>query len=333
MKLKSLLNRAAQLPEDNLYLVAPLGEFPIVWQGQPLLQVIDAAAVKAMANRIEPGEELLVDFDHFSDDPDKSSEAAGWIQGLQARDDGLYAQILWTDTGKAAILNRRFRYPSPVWRRADCEDLGNRRVRPLRLDELAITNKPNIKGIKPLSNREITPAQPAEKGVQPMDYKAKLLAMLGLKPEATDAEIDAACASSQSEMENRKSAEVLLKNRAETAEQKLVALEKTALEAQVEKDLDRFKDRIVNRDAVKQLLLANREQAVKILEGIAPIVDPNAKVLNRADGKTPAPAAEANASRLADQQKFIEEVRIKNRCSYTEAAAQASSLKPELFKS
>jgi len=40
-----------------------------------------------------------VDFDHFSLDTEKSSEAAGWISDLESRDTGLWARVRWSDAG------------------------------------------------------------------------------------------------------------------------------------------------------------------------------------------------------------------------------------------
>jgi phage I-like protein len=192
-----LLNRNFELPADQWYHVMPLGEYP---HPEGLTQVLDAGAADAMVNRFRtdqaqphfPG--LLVDFDHFSDDLKQPSEAAGWIQALENRADGLWARILWSDNGEAAIRGRRYRYLSPVWNRDECADLGSNRVRPLRLDRAAITNDPNIKGMRPLANRSDNTA-PADPGNEPepgstgrkesmMDYKQELLAMLGLEADA-----------------------------------------------------------------------------------------------------------------------------------------------------
>jgi hypothetical protein len=159
-----------------------------------VVQVIDHEACVAMAARFAadantpnfPG--LLVDFDHFSLDGEKRSEAAGWITGLQARVEsgkgqagsaegdphpnplpsqgegvnaaGLWAQIRWSDLGEEAVKGGRYRFLSPVWARSDCVDLGPSagsgqampRVRPVRLLNAAVTNDPNLKGMRPLSN-------------------------------------------------------------------------------------------------------------------------------------------------------------------------------------
>jgi phage I-like protein len=172
-----ILNRDFRLPEDGWYQIAPLGEFP--HNGAGVVQVIDQEACVAMAARFAadantsnfPG--LLVDFDHFSLDGEKRSEAAGWIVALEARaakadgsdgsdttgnaQRGLWAQIRWSDLGEEAVKGGRYRFLSPVWARSDCVDLGNGRVRPVRLLNAAVTNDPNLKGMRPLSNRSQEP--------------------------------------------------------------------------------------------------------------------------------------------------------------------------------
>jgi hypothetical protein len=194
-----ILNRNFELPADGWHQLAPLGEFPHAAAG--IVQVIDAAACTLMVAAFEtvknssgnfPG--LLIDFDHFSLDAAKHSEAAGWITDLKfvspifahqrsSADNspatsssesfvpsvvknypsgaGLFAQIRWTDTGEAAVKGGRYRFLSPVWAKSDCEDLGNDRLRPVRLLNAAVTNDPNLKGILPLSNR--SPAEPQKK--------------------------------------------------------------------------------------------------------------------------------------------------------------------------
>ncbi len=49
---------------------------------------------------------LLVDFDHFSHDPAQPTTAAGWLTALEHRDDGLYAQVRWSDLGHPGAAGR-----------------------------------------------------------------------------------------------------------------------------------------------------------------------------------------------------------------------------------
>jgi hypothetical protein len=137
-----LLNRDGGfvMPADGWYHVAPLGEFGHAQAG--VVQVVDLAACEAMAGRFAEEAQApnfagaLIDFDHFSLDGEKKSEAAGWITALEARgtvgsgqlavgsrevgenrrnpnvepqnheggnDAGLWAKIRWSDVGEEAI--------------------------------------------------------------------------------------------------------------------------------------------------------------------------------------------------------------------------------------
>lgn len=156
-----VLNRDFQHPMDGYYQVVPAGTFKGRRGDQEIEQIVDGTAIyKIVRNFREesrrenfPG--LLVDYEHFSYDSGKSSEAAGWITDLQERMDGVWARIRWSDAGRAAVTNGRYRLVSPVWLARDVEDLGGGRVRPLRLDSVALTNSPNMKGMVPLSNRDL----------------------------------------------------------------------------------------------------------------------------------------------------------------------------------
>ena len=147
------------LAGDGWVQVTPCGEFPHVGAG--VTQVIDCEACDRIAADFNsrkseanfPG--VLVDFDHFSLDTEKSSEAAGWISDLESRDTGLWARVRWSDAGLSAVRGGRFRLMSPVFPPPSaCEDLGGGKIRPVMLVSVALTNEPNIKGGKPIANRE-----------------------------------------------------------------------------------------------------------------------------------------------------------------------------------
>ena len=72
-----LINRDGfQVPSDGFYQIAPLGEFGHAQAG--LVQIVDAQACAAMVNRFTEDAKapnfagLLVDFDHFSLDVERS---------------------------------------------------------------------------------------------------------------------------------------------------------------------------------------------------------------------------------------------------------------------
>lgn len=141
-----------QFPADNWYLIAPIGEHPHSDSG--MIQVIDAAAVEAMTNSMPTNTELLVDFDHESHDTAKRTTAAGWIQNLQARADGLYAQIRLTKSGADAVKGGDYRFISPVWTLNNCRQIDETHIRPMVLTDAGITNRPQLRGLPALSNRD-----------------------------------------------------------------------------------------------------------------------------------------------------------------------------------
>jgi hypothetical protein len=378
-----ILNRNFELPEDDWYQLAPLGEFP--HNGAGITQLIDAAACTRMVDAFEnacgqsknfPG--LLIDFDHFSLDAEKHSEAAGWITDLTFRNSspssdlsspssgsGLWAAIRWSDTGEAAVRGGRYRFLSPVWARADCEDLGNNRLRPVRLLNAAVTNDPNLKGILPLSNRSeaLSASAPLREDKSPSaqclafnapssfenasSYKNReltpeelmkaivnaLLKKLDLPPEA-DAEVI------QSAIENITppgEVEALL-NRAETAETKMADLEKAQLEADADAFLDEHADVIENRDEVREQFIENRqltEAVFKNLKSPEPVKKPAAdtrRPLHNRDSKI-----KATHNRDAQPGGEARAVKIRNRASeimktegvgYTDAFRRAEQETP-----
>jgi len=171
-----ILNRDFKMPDDGWYQLAPLGEFPHAVAG--VIQVVDTEACVTMVARFKADAAtpnfagLLVDFDHFSLDGERRTEAAGWIVGLEAgpasspsgttprqspAGAGLWANIRWSDVGEQAVKGGRYRFLSPVWARSDCVDLGNGRVRPVRLLNAAVTNDPNLKGPAPVVQQRARP--------------------------------------------------------------------------------------------------------------------------------------------------------------------------------
>jgi len=186
-----ILNRDFKMPDDGWYQLAPIGEF--AHAGAGVVQVVDTEACVAMVARFKADAAtpnfagLLVDFDHFSLDGERRTEAAGWIVDLEYRGRttdqptphpskewssaetdpaversahcgaGLWANIRWSDVGEQAVKGGRYRFLSPVWARSDCVDLGNGRVRPVRLLNAAVTNDPNLKGPAPVVQQRARP--------------------------------------------------------------------------------------------------------------------------------------------------------------------------------
>jgi len=184
--------------------VCPLGEHPWVSEDgkETIVQVIDREAVEAMARTYPVGTPASrVDVDHKSMSIDNTTEASGWGKEVQIRDDGLWVRIELTTFGQPLVNGKVYQFTSPCFPRDGLVDLGNGRMRVTKLGVIALTNDPNLRGQKPLTNRRSESANPNTKPANTMDYKAMLLKLLGLPPEATDDQISTACASSP---ENKK---------------------------------------------------------------------------------------------------------------------------------
>lgn len=158
-----ILNRDFAHPADGWYNIEARGEHPAggAWKGK-LIQVIDDAAATSIVNRFnaqaaKPGYAgMLIDHEHFKHDGDKETRAYGWVTKLQNRPDGIYAQIRWTATGQEAVDGGDYRFFSTEYDPKDLEIVNSgkpKKVRPLALDGLTLTNVNNNKGQKPITNR------------------------------------------------------------------------------------------------------------------------------------------------------------------------------------
>lgn len=329
-----ILNRATgKLPEDGWYQFEVLGEH--VNHDAKVVQIIDAQAVASIVNRFQKDAGkpnfagILIDQDHFSLDAEKSSEAMGWAMEIRNRDGIPEARIDWTSAGRPKVEGKDYKFFSTVYEPEDVEVITTRVVngakykvvRPLHLSRLALTNDPNNKGGKPISNRDGKYASAAEnKETTPMK---SLLKKLGL---AEDASEESAVAALQT-----------IQNRATTAEGSVTTLtaeRDTLLAAQVEADLDKHADVIANREDVKKQLIANRAGTLAVLAGLK---KPEAKktpgtITNRGTAKAPeggaaadadTQKAEARAARISNRAR---DIRAKNpRVSLSDAYSTATA--------
>ncbi|CAN5352769.1 hypothetical protein BH09VER1_BH09VER1_28480 [soil metagenome] len=307
------------IPEDRWFHIANFGEFPgdrEIEDGKtvPIVQRINNRAVDKMianfnaqkADPTFPG--LLLDFDHFSHDTAKSSEAGGWIDDLQKRGEQFWAHINLSDSGEAGIRGGRYRGISPVW---DGPEVSPGIVEPHELFDAGLTNKPNLRGLVPLSNR----AGKSSAANQENKSKMKLtdatiigaLAALGLSPESTDEQVLAALPNATAIFNRGKDYPGL-----KTKYDDLVT-------GVANSDLDEFGITVeADREAYRPMLIQNREGTRKLLargktEGKE---GKPAPIHNRAGKQTPTIVSE-EADADADRKKAS---RISNRASELSAA-------------
>ncbi len=330
--LSLVLNRNADFapPADGFIQLVPLGRVqapllsPETGEEVPVVQVVDRPVVEALHAKFReqmqapnfPG--LLIDFDHFSDDTEKPSRAAGWVEETAVRDDGLWGRVRFSASGRAALEGGDYRLFSPVLGYPRRRYAAGEEVRPAVLLRGALTNDPRFKGMVPLSNRQGSPSATDQSNME--KYKAMLLALLGLPETATDADIEAAQASSTANMQKGKAYDEL-KNRHDAL-----------LTAQIEADLDSAGLKGESREAAKGVLTLNRDQGLKLLKSLAAENSAGRggyqPIHNRAGATTPPAAAAERATR---RDAAVQEYRTQNRCSFDQAWQAVRAVKPELF--
>ena len=346
-----------QVPADGFIHIMPFGAYQVTQtpkDGKPITfsLVIDAESIQSQitafeAEKLAAGDAWagkLVDFDHSSMDQSRSTEAAGWADALECRADGLWAKIRWSDAGLKAIKGGRYRYTSPVHLPRDLDkpiESGSE-VRPLKLYNLALTNVPRmLRGdfpMQPISSR----ADETTKKETAMDYKAKLLSLLGLKDDATDADIEKAIESEMVEdeaVESMKKEVTALKTR--VLELEAIFSSKRADEAIAGLEKDGFA--IASRDDLRSALISDFDVTMKSVRLIKPVVVA-APVAFASNGGAPKadepirsrgePPAEGAKSLKCQQDEAIECAKKKYGLkSRAQCVARAIDDNPELFKS
>ena len=95
-------------------------------------------------------------------------KAYGWIMQLEAREDGLFGQVKWSEAGIDLLRNAHYKYLSPYWEAREIEGENGKRVfRPSALVSVGLTNQPNIP-VRPLANEQTqNPNPPPESNPAP----------------------------------------------------------------------------------------------------------------------------------------------------------------------
>jgi len=250
--------------------IAPKGEFPgtisipagydvpgfgVVDQASEVegTTVLGDAQLEAIAQRFDG--DILIDYEHFSHDADKSTEAAGWGQGIRytAARDGLELETDWAAPARAQVIDKVYRYISPEFSGPVRYEDDTFKFYPSALTGAGLTNRPKLTTLRPVSvNRNTQPTTPPT-----MNHKAELLKRLGLPDTASDAEIQAALAKDGPK-------ETSSTKCRDTEIDTLKAENKALRDEAITLDLERFGDVIEDKEAAKELLQLNRATAVKL---------------------------------------------------------------------
>lgn len=124
------------------------------------------------------GRKLAIDYEHqsietYNTRKDGLRPAAGWIGGLESREDGLWATLVeWTDAARQMLARGEYRYFSPViyWADEELETL-------IGLGPVALTNDPAMCGVSALAaGRRKAVQERDEAGTENVDLLTQELA-------------------------------------------------------------------------------------------------------------------------------------------------------------
>lgn len=265
--------------------------------------------------------EVLVDREHESE-LGGDTTAQAWINKLEAREDGLYAAMNFTDVGWENVRNRRLRFPSGVF-------FLDPQGYPFALKSCALTNKANLKQLGPVLNTDMaaasgrTPEGRATASGRASQQEGEqmpkeLLAMLGL---AEDADAPAILEALKALVAQRDA---------------LAAKVKESETAALNKEADDFVTanaaKIKDPAKIKAQYVLNKDLTVALFAGVADAPVPTHQVLHRADAKPPAVMnTEADAVRASQRNALVDRISRERGCSHVTAISFARNEKPELF--
>lgn len=274
MSVLELPKRVAAGDEIEVQL-APLGEWPVTIKGKDgkrerIKQLFDAEACAAVVGNFTG--ELLVDLDHASV-IGSNTRAYAWVTALRSDEQlGLVGTFRFTEAGAEAVNSKEYRYVSVFW-------FLDKENRPLLLDSVALTNRPNLP-VRPVLNRQDAP--PPENDLENKPERKpnmdKLKELLGLPADATDEAVAEAVASLKARLEE-------LDNAARNAEAETFAAANAEL--------------VQDKAALKDAYLANKELAAAMVANFKRPAAPPAVVCDPATARKPALNSKPLPERMA----------------------------------
>lgn len=175
----------------------PMGESDTRNGKPPKVIVSDRAhadAIVASTLAHWKGTDMMIDYDHQSVSAFRTggrAPAAGWVKGLSAADDGVWAEVEWNAAAASAIEAGEYRYISPFFfHRPD--------GRVTKIVNAGLTNTPNLELAAVAS--ALADQASTEEDEDNMTFKA-IASALGLAEDADEATIIAAIAAKKAEGE------------------------------------------------------------------------------------------------------------------------------------
>lgn len=158
--------------------IIPMGRFTTQDERKISLELTSSAAKTIIDTFSAKSTDMLIDYEHntrFSP-PGTPNPAAGWIKDLSLSDDGLFADVEWTEKAAGMITAGEYRYVSPVVTK-------DKQGKITGLYEVALANKPAIDGMRPLITMS------AENKSEEEIMLEVILKALGLSADASEADV------------------------------------------------------------------------------------------------------------------------------------------------
>jgi phage I-like protein len=150
----------------------PLGTFRGDVDGRGPWTVKDAADVVRASSAAWRGRPLPIDYNHATESTSfEPAPAAGWIEALEARSDGIWGRVEWTPRGSQAIANKEYRFLSPVF--AHAKD-GTVQF----IARAGLTNNPNLLSLQAIAHALPRSSRPSPTSTTEFPVKDELLKKL-----------------------------------------------------------------------------------------------------------------------------------------------------------
>jgi len=143
-------------------MLLPAGSEIRTHDGRGPFLVKDAQAIVTRSLQLERA--MVLDENHSTDHAMREggpAPAAGWIDNLEVRADGIYGHVDWTPPGRQMMADKAYRYVSPAI-------LHTKNGEVLAISRASLVNRPNLRGMASLHSE------------QDMNLLQKLAAKLGL---------------------------------------------------------------------------------------------------------------------------------------------------------
>ena len=203
-------NQYSTKAKDNWVLLSPYGEFPNVVG----LQVFSKADAETICNEFNSAPSIgvrAIGLPWYVGHPDhpkfkeqyKDTAAKGRIKELEARDDGLWANVKWNDEGKNLITSEAFHGHSVNWR---MRRNGDNELHPFSLKSVGFTNEPGIPvpAITTANEKKTMSASDNQTGVAKkptlLDYISKLTGKQAANEDDAIGAMDGYAANSKKEL-------------------------------------------------------------------------------------------------------------------------------------